>query len=147
MTCEKYKSSVICFLLVTFFLVPSEAISQGYGDENVSNSGNGFTWPEGKTMAVSLTFDDARLSQPDKGIPILDNYGVKATFYISPGSMLNRLEAWKAAVKNGHEIGNHSILHPCSGNFLWSRSRALEDYTMERMKTELDSASRDRSDH
>lgn len=141
MSCEKYKSSVICFLLITFFLVPSEAISQGYGDENASIPGNGFTWPEGQKMALSLTFDDARLSQPDTGIPLLDKYGVKATFYISPGSMLNRLDAWKSAVRNGHEIGNHSVLHPCSGNFIWSRSKALEDYTMERMKVELDSAS------
>jgi len=129
-------------LLVAIILLGCPLYSQVYDSDKSTGTTQNFTWPDGKTMALSLTFDDARLSQPDKGIPILDKYGVKATFYISPGSMLNRLEAWKTAVRNGHEIGNHSVLHPCSGNFLWSRSRALEDYTLERMKTELDSASR-----
>ena len=31
-----------------------------------------FKWPEGKKMAISLTFDDARITQIDKGIPLLD---------------------------------------------------------------------------
>ena len=101
-----------------------------------------FSWPEGKHMALSLTFDDARLSQADKGIPLFDRYGVKATFYISPGAMMERLEIWQQAAQNGHEIGNHSLHHPCSGNFPWARNRALENYTVEKMRAELDSASR-----
>jgi peptidoglycan-N-acetylglucosamine deacetylase len=99
-----------------------------------------FRWPEGKKMALSLTFDDARLSQTEAGIPLLDKYGVRATFYVSPGNMLLKSEAWKQAVLNGHEIGNHTVVHPCSGNFSWSRNKALEDYTIEMMKQELDSA-------
>ena len=101
-----------------------------------------FPWPEGKKMALSLTFDDARLSQIDTGIPLLDKYGVKATFYISPGSMLKRTDGWKKAALNGHDIGNHSVYHPCSGNFAWSRNKALEEYSLQKMKTELDSANR-----
>lgn len=100
-----------------------------------------FRWPEGKRAAISLTFDDARLSQVDRGIPIFDEYGTKATFYVSMGSLKKRLEAWKAAVANGHEIGNHSLLHPCSGNFPFSRDKALEDYTYEQMRSELRQAS------
>ena len=46
------------------------------GKLNMSNT----FWPEGKTAALSLTFDDARLSQVDQGLPLLDSYGVKATF-------------------------------------------------------------------
>jgi len=103
---------------------------------------SGFKWPEGNKAGVSLTFDDARLSQADKGIPLLDKYGVKATFYVSPGNMLKRVEVWTSAAKNGHDIGNHSLVHPCTGNFGWSRSRALENYTLEKMRAELDSAGR-----
>lgn len=139
---NKSKYLVPLLLSVITSLITCCVFSQAYDTGASGDNQHDFTWPEGKKMAISLTFDDARLSQPDKGIPILDKYGVKATFYISPGSMLDRLEEWKTAVRNGHEIGNHSVLHPCSGNFLWSRSRALEDYTMERMKVELDSASR-----
>jgi peptidoglycan/xylan/chitin deacetylase (PgdA/CDA1 family) len=99
-----------------------------------------FQWPEGKKMALSLTFDDARLSQIDKGIPLLDQYNIKATFYLSPENMMQRLAGWKKALSNGHEIGNHSLRHPCTGNFDWSRDKALEDYTPEIMRRELDSA-------
>ncbi len=99
-----------------------------------------FKWPEGKRAAVSLSFDDARPSQIDNGIPILDKYGVKATFYVSPARMRERLEGWKKASANGHEIGNHSMNHPCSGNFAWSRARALEDYTLDRIRDELTAA-------
>ncbi len=94
-------------------------------------------WPSGKRGAVSLTFDDARLSQVDRGLPVLDAHGVKATFYVSPGNLPRRLEGWRAAVGNGHEIGNHTTTHPCSGNFAFARHNALEDYTLERMETEI----------
>lgn len=107
-----------------------------------STAAPAFRWPEGKRAAISLTFDDARLSQVDRGLPILDRHGVKATFYVTPaGNLRQRLDAWRAAVANGHEIGNHTLTHPCSGNFAFARPRALEDYTLERMEGELDGAS------
>ena len=34
------------------------------------------------------------------------------------------------------------MIHPCSGNFAWSRSRALEDFTLDRMRQELNDATR-----
>lgn len=43
----------------------------------------------------------------------------------------------KKAVASGHEIGNHSSKHPCTGNFAWSRANALENYTLNQMKEEL----------
>ena len=100
-----------------------------------------FQWPEGKKMGLSLTFDDARLSQADKGIPLLDKHEVKGTFYLSPENTMKRLDNWKQAVNGGHELGNHSLKHACSGNFSWSRNSALEDYSLDRMRMELDSAS------
>jgi peptidoglycan/xylan/chitin deacetylase (PgdA/CDA1 family) len=99
-----------------------------------------FQWPEGKRAAVSLTFDDARVSQVEQGVPILDAHGVKVTFYVSPGGIERRLADWKKAVAAGHEMGNHTLKHPCSGNFTWSRHKALEDYTLEQMGGELDEA-------
>jgi peptidoglycan/xylan/chitin deacetylase (PgdA/CDA1 family) len=103
--------------------------------------GKSFKWPEGKQMALSLSFDDARFSQVDKGIPLLNKFGVSGTFYVSPDAMLSRVEDWKRAVDAGHDIGNHTLVHPCSGNFPWARHKALEDYTLEKMALELDSAS------
>ena len=96
-----------------------------------------FTWPQDKQAAISLTFDDARMSQVDSGTALLDQYGIKATFFVVPSSVEERLDGWKKAVANGHEIGNHTISHPCTGNFLWSRQNALENYSIDDMRNEL----------
>ena len=101
-----------------------------------------FPWPEGKKAAISLTFDDARPSQVDTGLPIFDRYGVKATFYVSPDKLEQRLEGWKKAVRNGHEIGNHTMTHPCTGNYPAFRWKAIEDMTLDQMTLEIDGASR-----
>jgi peptidoglycan/xylan/chitin deacetylase (PgdA/CDA1 family) len=99
-----------------------------------------FQWPKENTMAVSLTWDDGRKSQVTNGIPLLDTFGVKATFYVVPSAIEDELQGWREAVSNGHEIGNHSLIHPCSGNFLWARDKALEEYSLDRMHTELQAA-------
>ena len=96
------------------------------------------TWPDGKKAAVSLSFDDARLSQVDAGIPVLDEYNVKATFYLNISPMRERLDGWKKAVAAGHEIGNHSMTHPCSGNYFWvAKDNELENFTMDQMRNNL----------
>ena len=96
-----------------------------------------FPWPNGKRVAVSLSFDDARASQVDVGQAVLDKHGVKATFYVMPLAVEKKLEGWKRLRDAGHEIGNHSMTHPCSGNFLWARPRALEELTLEKMKADI----------
>lgn len=102
----------------------------------------GFSWPDGKKAALSLTFDDARQSQVTQGTALLDKHQVKATFYVVPESMKPVLDGWKEAVINGHEIGNHSQYHPCTGNFDWKRDHALEDYTLAQMRNELNTANK-----
>ncbi|MCG3179690.1 MAG: hypothetical protein BIFFINMI_02031 [Phycisphaerae bacterium] len=119
--------------------------TSGHDREDARNIGKrpqSLTWPHGALAAVSLTFDDARVSQVDAGLPVLDRYGIRATFYVSVGSALReRLAQWKQAKANGHEIGNHTMTHPCTGNYPWTRGNALEDFWLERMECELDEAS------
>jgi peptidoglycan/xylan/chitin deacetylase (PgdA/CDA1 family) len=76
-----------------------------------------FRWPDGKKAAVSLSFDDARLSQVDNGLALFKKEGVKVTFFVQPSGVEKRLAGWKQAVADGHEIGNHSLTHPCTGNY------------------------------
>jgi peptidoglycan/xylan/chitin deacetylase (PgdA/CDA1 family) len=102
---------------------------------------NSFPWPSGAKCAVSLTFDDARASQVDNGLPVLDRLGVRGTFYVMSGRVAERKADWAAAVAKGHEAGNHSMRHPCSGNFTFSRGKALENYTLAQMEAELVEAS------
>ena len=114
-----------------------------------------FAWPEGKSAAVSLTYDDGLDGQLAHSIPLLDSKGIKGTFYISsfPGvdhdwalpnannALTPRQMAWLAAAGNGHEIAGHTVNHPCvtavnpgqSAGFLLDK-----DYTLARIKAELD---------
>lgn len=121
------KSNSLFILMLLFLALVDQGLAQTAP----------FPWPEGKKMALSLSFDDARASNTALGIPLLDEFGVKATFFVLPSAVQRDLEEWKKAVDSGHEIGNHSIYHPCSGNFPWARNRALEDYTLDRMQQEL----------
>lgn len=101
---------------------------------------NPSVWPQGKRAAVSLTFDDARPSQIDAGLPLLERLGVRATFFVLPGNAEKRLEGWKRAAALGHEIGNHSMTHPCTGNYAFSRTNALEGYGLDRITSDIDAA-------
>lgn len=101
-----------------------------------------FQWPDGKRVAVSLTFDDSRLSQIDTGLAVLEKEGVKVTFYVQAPRVQERLEGWKKAVAEGHEIGNHTLTHPCTGNYPFSRANALEDSSLKRMAQEMDGNNR-----
>lgn len=100
----------------------------------------GFQWPSNYKAALSLSFDDARLSQVDAGIPFLNKLNTKATFYVLSSSYGKRLEAWKAALKAGHEIAHHTKTHPCTGNYGFAKNKALEDFTLTRMAEDLDTA-------
>ena len=119
------RSILFCLLLANAFEMPLYA------------QGDAFPWPEGKRAALSLSFDDARLSHPDVGQALFKKLNATATFYVVPGSMKNRLEGWKKIVADGHEIGNHTVDHPCTGNFSWARDKALENYTLSTMRQEL----------
>ncbi len=101
-----------------------------------------FTWPGKIRAAVSVSFDDGRASQLETGMPILDAHEARGTFYIVPRAIASDAgaRAWRAAAEKGHEIGNHTLTHPCSGNFFFSRDRALESLTLEDMAEELDAA-------
>ncbi len=95
-------------------------------------------WPAGIRGAVSFSFDDARDSQLAEAVPLLSQYGVPATFYVSLPGLRKSAAAWRSAAETGlFEIGNHSLKHACSANFLWGKRDVLEDYTLERMEGEI----------
>ncbi len=95
-------------------------------------------WPKGKIAAVALTYDDALHSQLDVAIPQLDAAGFKGTFFldgdITPADMLR----WRKAQRSGHELGNHSLFHPCPRAMLPDRKNYLtENYDVDRMLGEI----------
>jgi len=75
-----------------------------------------FRWPGGAATAVSLSYDDALASQLDNALPALQVHGFKASFYLTLANptVASRLADWRAAAAAGHELGNHTLFHPCS---------------------------------
>jgi len=99
---------------------------------------NGPAWPGGCAGAVSLTFDDALPSQLDTAVPLLEGRNLRATFYVNPNdAWCANAEVWRAVQSRGHEVGNHTISHPCSGNFGWIRTKPLEDMTLDEIEAEV----------
>jgi peptidoglycan/xylan/chitin deacetylase (PgdA/CDA1 family) len=97
-------------------------------------------WPGGAKMALSLSFDDGRDSQVTQGLPVFARHGAKVTLFVVPSAVERSLDGWKKAAAAGHEIGNHSLTHSCSGNFPFSRQKALEEHSIARMREELAAA-------
>lgn len=94
---------------------------------------------------VSLTFDDALDCHLDVAVPLLEEHGFRGTFFVPVGaaSFAARLDGWRAAAGRGHELGNHTILHPAvRGKTYVTDGNALEHYTLDRMRLELAAASR-----
>jgi peptidoglycan/xylan/chitin deacetylase (PgdA/CDA1 family) len=98
----------------------------------------------GKKAAVVLTYDDALDVQLDNVIPALDSLGFKGGFYLTadfPGSK-NRIQDWRKAAANGHELGNHTLFHPCDaskpGRSWVSPSNDLSKYNTEQIVREIE---------
>ncbi len=119
------------FLIVSFSWLILAAMAQDKG-----------IW-HNKKCAVVLTYDDAIGIQLDNALPALDSLELKATFYLSGFSeaLSSRLPEWKAAAKNGHELGNHTLFHPCTGKIAgreWvAADYDLSNYTVRRMTDEI----------
>ena len=81
-----------------------------------------WAWPDGKRAAVSLTYDDGLDSQLDNVAPQLDEFGLKATFFLTEENMEARLADWQALARRGHEIADHTMTHPCEFGGYTARS-------------------------
>lgn len=88
--------------------------------------------------AVSLTFDDGTENQLQKAVPLLNEFGLKGTFYLqSQGdNWRQRFSPWEKVANAGHEIGNHTLSHRCSSNYL-TVSGGLEDSTVEEIESDI----------
>lgn len=129
----KFKIPIFLQILALIFL-------SGFAFE--MNAQDKSSW-HGKTCAVSLTYDDALNVHLDNVIPALDSLGLKGTFYLSGffPAFRARVADWKAAAAKGHELGNHTLFHPCTGK-LPGREWVPPDYdlgiyTMPRLLDEI----------
>ena len=110
-------------------------------------------WPDGKRCCFRVVVDlspacgpdgiqAADLTTPDAyfgmhgGLKelcgVLERRGLKATFFLTEENMQARLADWVAVAREGHEVANHTVTHPCSlGRFSASR---FEHNELDRME-------------
>ncbi len=94
--------------------------------------GTGTVW-NNKQCAVVLTYDDAIDVDLDNVLPALDSVQLRGTFYLIGSSpvVARRLDEWRRAAQHGHELGNHTLFHPCDGR-LPNRSWVGPDHDLSR---------------
>ena len=121
----KYKKITLIITAVLVFFSNSFMYAESINDEEVFIK-NGSR----DKKLIALTFDDGpHPKETNQVLDVLNKYNVKGTFFIM-GGWINYTDDNKEKLKNiyndGHEIGNHSYIHP---NFV--------NITEERMNDEL----------
>lgn len=128
----------ICFLVLVsvFLLSNTQPVTTVY-----CQPGNDFKWPNGAKAAFCLTYDDGLSSHIGTVVPLLKKYHFKATFYptLASSSIKLEMEKWKSLVKDGHELGNHTVYHPCrKSDAKWVKDYLdLDKYTTEQILAEI----------
>jgi len=115
-----------------FLLIPALLFSSF-----ITNEKKTFHWKNGAKAAICLTYDDGMQTHIENAIPQLDELGMKGTFFINSVAGTASIIAWKNAAKNGHELANHSLFHPCPSSFGWPKEIASDDYTIPQILNEI----------
>jgi peptidoglycan/xylan/chitin deacetylase (PgdA/CDA1 family) len=100
-----------------------------------------------KKGIICLTYDDGLATQLSTAIPQLDSLGLKATFFLNSiqgssqsdiiGQTPEAVLGWVNAAKHGHELGNHTLFHPCPEKLGWDKSIAIDTYSLDRIVDEI----------
>ena len=96
-------------------------------------------WPEGKSAAIVLTYDDALQSQLKVAVPQLRAAGLRGTFFLKADNIpVADMPRWRAVADAGNELGNHTLNHPCPRAMLPGRDHyATESYDAHIMLSEI----------
>jgi len=85
---------------------------------------------------VVLTFDDRNFGDWVKAIPLFDQFGAKATFFINGKIDDAAVDAIKKLTKHGHVIGSHSVHHLKAVEYCEERS--TEEFVRLEIQPQLD---------
>jgi peptidoglycan/xylan/chitin deacetylase (PgdA/CDA1 family) len=94
--------------------------------------------PGHRRVIVSLCYDDGLPCHHEQVAPLLEQHGMRASFYPHLQSrVLEQAAEWKRVAAAGHEIGNHTIFHPCYDQKWLDRTYHLKHYTPQRWRDEV----------
>jgi peptidoglycan-N-acetylglucosamine deacetylase len=104
---------------------------------------NSTNWPLQRACAVTLAYDDGLAAHAREVAPALADLNVSATFFVPIESdLIRNADRWMQVAKLGHELGNHTVFHPCRKSGPEDRSWVepcfdLAEYTESRLRREL----------
>lgn len=141
---KNLKPILIFFLLFNFKSIAQIVVNNLPTDNKVVIDSSVFekSW-RGKRAAVVLTYDDALNVHLDNVVPVLDSLNLKGTFYLTASSNAarNRINDWRKAAASGHELGNHTLFHPCDASLSgmsWVKPEYdLSKYSMSQIQSEI----------
>ena len=99
----------VLVLLLLFNMICSFTAVGALSDEDEDIYRNN----ENDYMKIALTFDDGPHPRyTPRILDILDEYNIKATFFVVGINAENYPDTIENIIKKGHEIGNHTYTHP-----------------------------------
>lgn len=122
------RKAILCILSAIFLALTMSAQAQDWN---------------GKQAAVVLTYDDALAEHINNALPDLNKNKLKGTFYVTAyfDGFKSDISAWKQLSESGHELANHTLVHPCIGNKPgreWvNKERDLSQWSVKRMVDEI----------
>jgi len=104
---KKFKLVIISIILAVRLATVLSAVPFTRTDD-----GAVYSWHRNKGNKIAITFDDGPHSKYTPEIlDILDEYGVKATFFVVGSCVGENPELVRLAASKGHEIANHTFSH------------------------------------
>lgn len=103
------------FIVIVFFLTASLSIfAQSNSTKPSSNVRIEMLFPEGKSKAIILSFDDGTISDR-RLVQLMNEYALKGTFHLNSNKLDTKGYLTKEEIKSlflGHEVSVHSANHP-----------------------------------
>lgn len=134
MSTPALRNQAFCLLapILIFALLPTVSV-WGSGEKTAHANPNP---PALEKAGLVLTFDDRNFDDWLAALPLFDQYGVKATFFISGPIDEKALAACRQLIAHGHAIGSHSVHHLKAVEYV--REHSVEDYLRQEIQPQLD---------
>ena len=101
-------------ILAGFLFLSYSLNAQSNNDKLTSSIRIEMLFPEGKTKALILSFDDGMVADR-RLVKLMNDYGLKGTFHLNSNRLDTKGYLTKGEIKNlftGHEVSVHSANHP-----------------------------------
>ncbi len=122
----KLNYHIYCIVFFILIILPGISNAGTKGKNNITQPQSVYgsvsvkRWADNKKSAFTFSFDDSKISQFTYARPIIDSYGLKATFFVIAGEVTDSKPNWlygfwwqfDSLAHEGHEIGSHTMTHP-----------------------------------